>query len=224
MQPIIYGDTIEVKTWVGDFRRVRSRRFYEFRKAGQTELVARASTDWVYLEYDTLRPATVPLEMMAAFAPDGDVKISPPRQRFPDSPPPPLGAFTMRRRVEWRDIDTAQHVNNAAYINYLEDCGMEVSKAHGWPLARTQSFGFAVLARRHQIEYRLPARLDDELNIVTWASDAKRISALRHYAIMRDNELLVRAQTLWVWVDLATRKPMRIPADFLADFAPNMID
>ena len=39
LQPVIYGDTIEVKTWVGDFRRVRSRRFYEFRKAGHDDLV-----------------------------------------------------------------------------------------------------------------------------------------------------------------------------------------
>jgi acyl-CoA thioester hydrolase len=54
--PIHYGDAVEIKTWVGDFRRVRSRRFYEFRRAGADELLARASTDWVYLDANSLRP------------------------------------------------------------------------------------------------------------------------------------------------------------------------
>ena len=39
-----YGEAGEVKTWVADFRRVRSRRAYEFRLVGSDELVARAFT------------------------------------------------------------------------------------------------------------------------------------------------------------------------------------
>src|SRR3990172_10663548 len=33
LNPLQYADRVEVKTWVIDFRRVRSRRAYEFRKA-----------------------------------------------------------------------------------------------------------------------------------------------------------------------------------------------
>src|SRR5574338_516697 len=57
LRPLLYGDTVVITTWVGDFRRVRSRRFYEFHHAVSGELMARASTDWVYLEPDTGRPA-----------------------------------------------------------------------------------------------------------------------------------------------------------------------
>src|SRR5687768_16862418 len=32
LQPVIYGDTVEIKTWVADFRQVRSIRRYEWRK------------------------------------------------------------------------------------------------------------------------------------------------------------------------------------------------
>ncbi len=31
LRPLRFGDSVEVTTWVGDFRRVRSRRFYELR-------------------------------------------------------------------------------------------------------------------------------------------------------------------------------------------------
>ena len=71
IHPLRYGDTVQVKTWVADFQRVRSRRAYEFRWDGADELVARASTDWVYLDDATGRPAPIPPEMMAAFFPEG---------------------------------------------------------------------------------------------------------------------------------------------------------
>jgi acyl-CoA thioester hydrolase len=85
LQPLRYGDTVTVKTWVADFRRVRSRRQYEFWRGD--DLLARASTDWVYLETATLRPAIIPPEMVAAFAPDGLVETET-RPRFPAPPPP----------------------------------------------------------------------------------------------------------------------------------------
>jgi acyl-CoA thioester hydrolase len=224
LRPLRYGDSVRVKTWVVDFRRIRSRRAYEFRRAGSDELVAQARTDWVFLDSATWRPAPIPPEMMAALFPEGLPDPAAPRPRFPAAPPPPPGVFRLRRRVEWRDIDPEQHVNNAVYLSYLEDCGVQVAAAHGWPMARMRAEGFAIVARRHQIEYQQPAVLDDELELATWISDAKRATAVRHYRVtrVRDGALLARARTLWVWVDLKTGRPIRIPDAFLSDFTPNI--
>jgi len=35
--------------------------------------------------------------------------------------------------------------------------------------------------------------------------------------------LLARANALWVWIDLSTGKPVRIPADFLASFSGHIV-
>ncbi len=223
--PVVYGDTVEVKTWVGDFRRVRSRRFYEFRKAGSDTLIARASTDWVYLEAATQRPSNIPPEMITAFMPEGlSETTSGSRSRF-TMPPPPPDVFKLRRRVEWRDLDTAKHVNNAVYLNYIEDCGMQVAVHFGWPLSRSQSEGWAIVAREHHIEYKHPALLDDEIEISTWVTPNGRITADRLYTITRpsDGLQLVQARTRWVWIDLQTGRPIRIPENFLNDFAPNIV-
>jgi acyl-CoA thioester hydrolase len=224
LHPLHYGDRAQVKTWVIDFRRVRSRRAYEIRLAGSGELAAKARTDWAYLDSASGRPIPIPPEMTAAFFPEGPPEPPPPRPRFPKAPPPPPGVFRLRRRVEWRDIDPAQHVNNAVYLAYMEDCAVQVAAAHNWPLARMWAEGFAVVARRHQIEYRQPAVLDDELELATWVSNVKRATAIRHFTITRvsDGALLARARTLWVWVDVKTERPIRIPTAFLTDFAPNI--
>ena len=222
--PLRYGDSVDVITWLEDFRRVRSRRVYEFRQHGGGALVARAATDWVYINGGTGKPATISRELMEAFVPDGAPPLAPPRAKFPDPPAPPSGVFVVQRRVAWQDIDSAGHVNNAVYLAYAEDAGVRIAAARGWPMTRMMQQGFGIIARRHQIEYREPGVLDDELEVSTWLGDVKRATAMRYYAIRRvsDGALLARVQTLWVWVDLATRRPMRVPAQFMDSFADNI--
>jgi acyl-CoA thioester hydrolase len=223
LRPLIYGDTVIVRTWVDDFRRVRSRRRYELRLEASGEPVATASTEWIYLNSETLRPATIPSEMIKAFR-HPDTTIGERRERFPSAPPPPPGIFRIRRQVEWRDIDQAQHVNNANYLAYIEDCNAQVAIAHQWPLERLLGQEIGIVARRYRIEYREPAFMGDELEISTFVAEPKRSTAVRHYTIQRnfDNILLARAHVLWVFIDLATGRPRRIPPEFIKDFRENI--
>ena len=226
LAPLRYGDTVEIATWVVDFRRVRSRRAYELRRAGDAETVARAATDWVYLERETLRPVSVPPEMIVAFLPAGPAPDAPPREPFPAVPPPPPGVFKRRRRVAWVDVGPTGHVNNAVYLSYFEDVAIQDAVYRGWPVERMLKEGkFAIVARRYRIQYRQPAFLGEELEVATWVSDVKRATAVRHYTLTRvdDGALLARAWALWVWVDPEAGRPRRIPPQFVADFARNIV-
>jgi acyl-CoA thioester hydrolase len=226
LRPLRYGDRVQVKTWVADFRRVRSRRAYEFRLAGTDELVAHAQTDWAYLDLARGRPLPIPPEMKAAFFPEGAPATAPARERFPAASPPPDGGFRTWRRVERRDLDPAGHVNNAVYVAFIEECGWQMFAAHGWPLARIQPEGLAVVTRHHRIEYRQPAMLGDELELCTWISDVKRTTAVRHSTIKRtgDGALLLRARTVHAWADLQHGGPVAIPGAFVSDLAPASAD
>jgi acyl-CoA thioester hydrolase len=225
LKPVRYGDTVKVKTWVTDFLRVRSQRAYEFCLAGSDTLIARGLTDWVFLNSKTNQPARIPQEMVMAFYPEGLPDKLPERKDFPAMPDPPSGVFQVNRQVTFQDIDSAQHLNNANYLNYVEECGMQVVAAYGWPIQRMLAEGLAILIRRHQIQYLQPAFLDDELVISTWVSDVRRSTAVRHYTIhrARDNAILTRVHSLGVWVDLESQRPVRIPEQMLADFAPNIV-
>jgi len=224
LRPLTYGDSVRVKTWVDDFRRVRSRRMYELYSANTNELAARANTDWVFIDSTNGRPTTIPDEMIRAFIPNHDSKDAPPREKFPAAPPPPPGVFKMPLRVSWRDIDTAGHVNNAMYLEYVSQCGMEVAASFGWKLNRMWEAGFGVIVRRHQIEYLQQAVMGDNLEIATYLSDIKRATAIRHYLITRvkDNALLARVRTLYVWIDPKTGSVKKIPEEFLRDFESNV--
>ena len=222
--PVRYEDAIILRTWVADFRRSHSRRRYEFVRAVTGDIVAQAVTDWVYINSQSLHPATVPPAMQQTFCPEGSLDHPAARDRFPMPPPAPPQVFTVRTRVEWPAIDTMWHVNNAMYLSYVEEAGLRLWEALGWPVTRRAAAGLALAARQYRIEYRLPAQLGDELEISTWLSDPRPASVRQHYALYRaaDHALLARASTRWVWVETETRRPRRVPPEARAALSPHL--
>ena len=111
------------------------------------------------------------------------------------------------------------------YLNYVDECGMQVIAVHGWPVTRMITEGIAILIRRHQIQYRQPAKLNDNLAISTWVSNVRRSTATRHYSIRRisDNSQIAFIHSLGVFVNLNNGRPVRITDDLLADFASNTV-
>ena len=224
LTPLRVGDTVNIDTWVADFRRVRSLRRYDI-YANDT-LAARASTDWVFVDTETNKPITVSPDMEADFRAKNYVaNTAPPRERFPKPPPQAEEVGNIELMVEWRDIDPNQHVNNAAYFSYIENGTLQMCSEHyDWPPTRMAADGFAIIARRYRLEYREPAVMGDTLLLKTWISDIKRATAVRHYEVsrLRDGAICARGRCLWVWVNINTHKPIRIPPHFLDSFEKNM--
>jgi acyl-CoA thioester hydrolase len=216
LRPVRYGDTVELQISAPDAEAECARRVCEYRLAGSGDLVAQAVVEAEVVDAVSGQHVTLQGAQSGVIAPLP--ALSP-------LPPPPPGVFAVRRRVDWGDLDMARRVGDVTLLEFVEACGFGVIAAHGWPAARMAAQGFAIILRRHQIENLAPAALDDELEIATWASNVKRVSSTRHYTIrrVRDGTLLTRVDTLGVWVDLKSGRPIRIPSDFLADFAPNLM-
>ena len=116
-------------------------------------LVARASTDWVYLDHDTLRPVTIPQAMQLAFFPEGVPEKSLSRERFPKHPAPGDDIPVLRKVVVWDDLDMMWHVNNATYMNYMDQAEKHALAARGWSMRTVPPTRYAYLytAAAHRI-------------------------------------------------------------------------
>lgn len=224
LHPLAFRDTAHITTWVTDFRRVRSLRLYDIHTGDPTRPAARGWTDWVYARRDTGLPAIIPDEMAARFLAENGGEDRVARSRFPKPPPTAADCGNIPLQPEWRDLDPNGHINNASWLSYIENGTLAYCEQLGWPPARMRAEGFGIFARKYRIEYRKPAGIDDRFYLRTWISDRRRATAVRHYELRHaaDDSLLVRARCLWVWVDLATGSPIRIPPHFLADFAANV--
>jgi acyl-CoA thioesterase FadM len=185
-----------VRTWVSDIRRVRSQREYAVRR-GDGHLVARATTDWVYV--DLARGALVqpPVEMQRALMPAG--VASQPRPPRRGTMPPP-GAERAARRVEFADLDTVGHVNNAQYGIFVEQFVWDALAARGWPLDPTMGAARPRLVA-HDLEYFEAARYRDRIEGAVWvtAIDADRFDTDCQLSIRGQRAL--HARSSWRWPD-----------------------
>jgi acyl-CoA thioester hydrolase len=117
-------------------------------------------------------------------------------------------------------MDALGHVNNSVYQNYLEQAAIEHSEHIGLTLDKYRELGGVFVMRRVEIDYLRPAVAGDTLEITTWLREMRGTRAYRQYEIRKQNQedLLVTAVVLWVWVDSTTMRPRPIPNLMLEKF------
>jgi acyl-CoA thioester hydrolase len=116
------------------------------------------------------------------------------------------------------DIDEQNHVNNTVYLRWVQD----VATAHWRSLASAEAqAGISWVVLRHEIDYKAPASLGDEIVLRTWVGEASRLKFERLTEIRRKtgNQILSKARTLWVPIDVRTGKPTRVSAEMRAQFS-----
>ena len=109
------------------------------------------------------------------------------------------------------DIDELGHVNNVVFVRWVQEAAMAHSSSVGWPAEAFLRQGAAFVVRRHDIEYLRPALAGDVIDVETRVIAVGAATAERTTAIRRGDDLLARAQTRWVYVDLGSGRPTRIP-------------
>ena len=114
--------------------------------------------------------------------------------------------------VSRKVIDDNDHVNNVAYVQWMQDAASRHSDSVGCARA-TRDAGAAWVARTHFIEYLRPAVLGDHMVLLTWVSRFRRASSLRKYKFLRpaDGTIISRGETDWVFVDVKSGRPRNIP-------------
>lgn len=123
-------------------------------------------------------------------------------------------------KVRTYDIDFAGIVSNLVYIRWLEDLRLELL-ARSYPLEHMISNGFGPALLETQISYRNALTIHDapeghmtveSLGRVRWTVEAK-------FASQSGTRLHATARQVGIFMRLADRKPMAIPAEIRATLA-----
>lgn len=114
------------------------------------------------------------------------------------------------------------HVSNTELVRWV-DRAAELHADHVGYTRRTMiDRGIMWFVVRHEIDYLAEAWEHDELVVATWVRDMQRVKSWRDTLVVRpaDGSIVCRAATLWVLVDLDTRRPTRIDAEMARRFKP----
>jgi acyl-CoA thioester hydrolase len=131
--------------------------------------------------------------------------------------------FLCDLRITREQLGTViQHVSNIEYVRWLDRAAELHADSLGYTRRIMLQRHIMWFVARHEIDYLAEAWLDDELVIATWVRDFHKVKSWRDYLIVRprDAQVICRAATLWVLVNLATRRPVRIEREMIERFGP----
>ncbi len=113
--------------------------------------------------------------------------------------------------VEAKHIDEMQHVNNVVYLQWVQDA----AAAHWNTVSAAVREKYNWVALRHEIDYKSPAFLDEELVAKTWVCNFEGVRSIRMVQIIRkkDNRLLAEARSTWCLLNASNGRPTKIGSD-----------
>jgi acyl-CoA thioester hydrolase len=119
-------------------------------------------------------------------------------------------------RVLGGDIDHMGHVNNSVYLRWLEEAVL----AYWRTIATADDLAaYRWIAVRHEIDYRQPAFLDEEVTVDLQLTEIRRARAWFQSRFTRDGRVLAEARSCWCTVDAGSHRLVPVPPRFKLDDA-----
>ena len=120
--------------------------------------------------------------------------------------------FQHKIEIAQADIDDLGHVNNVVYLRWVQ----EVAAAH-WEYSAPSDLKskYAWVVLRHEIDYKNPAFLSDEITGITWVGTHSGPRFDRFVKIQSQNKVFAEAKTTWCLLDAKSFRPIRIPQEIL---------
>jgi acyl-CoA thioester hydrolase len=125
--------------------------------------------------------------------------------------------FVWPVRVYWEDTDGGGVVYYANYLKYMERARTEWLRAlgfHQWQLKQQQGIAFVVTEL--SVKYFLPARLDDQLLVISQMPEVGGASFGFNQRIVREgapDEIMLISTVNAACLDAVSFKPRRMPRE-----------
>lgn len=129
-----------------------------------------------------------------------------------------IPTFEHRIAITPRDIDEMGHVNNAVYLRWVQE-----AVVHYWQHLSSVDAQEELLwvALKHEIVYRKPLFLDDEVDALVTATGARGSRASFSTNFRRGDDIAAEVHSSWCCIDAVTRRPQRIAHDIAQQFLPS---
>lgn len=124
-------------------------------------------------------------------------------------------------RVRYAETDRMGYVYYGTYAQYFEVGRVEAMRSLGFPYLRMEREGVMLPVHDLTVNYHKPAFYDDLLTVRTVIPQLPAVR-IRFVYEVRDEHgvLLTDAATTLVFIDRATNKPCRAPAELLEKMGP----
>ena len=125
--------------------------------------------------------------------------------------------YRLTDNVRFADLDPNQHVNNAVYATYFETGRVTLMKDKSyWQLPEGLTWIMVRLDIHFRAELRWPGTIEMGLGVAKFG----RTSVTFDQVVFSEGRCVASAQSVTVLIDEATRKPMTLTSEVIANFQP----
>jgi len=100
---------------------------------------------------------------------------------------------------------------NSRYLEVADAAMTEFFRCHGFPVDDLTRSGFEASVVKAEIDYKLPAQLDEVIDVEVTCTRVGRSSYDLHYDLSRDGRVIAAIRLVHVNVDAAKAKSRPIP-------------
>lgn len=119
--------------------------------------------------------------------------------------------YTIESRVRYSEVDSERRLTLSALMDALQDCCAFQSEELGIGVDYLARNRCAWVVFSWQIEILRYPKMSDEIIIGTWPYEFKGFYGNRNFLITdKSGEVLVKANSVWVFMDLERMRPARI--------------
>ena len=123
--------------------------------------------------------------------------------------------------IDPADIDFMGHVNNASYLKWVQEAVL----SHWRKLAPAEAVATHLwVAIKHEITYRKPTFLDDEVIATVLLEKVQGARAFYQTVIRRGEDVLAEVKSSWCCLDAETLRPARLATNVIERFFPKGLD
>jgi acyl-CoA thioester hydrolase len=129
-------------------------------------------------------------------------------------------AFHHAVRVYWEDTDAGGVVYHASYLRLLDRARVEWLRARGVGQQALRERDIVLAVRAMTLDFRKPARLDDELAATVALREVRGASFTVAQELLRGDECLLRAEVRIACLTASDFRPRALPPGIVPDPRP----
>lgn len=132
--------------------------------------------------------------------------------------------FSKEFEVHYYEIDSRQMATPIAILNYLEETAVAHSESVGLGIVKLKSEGVGWVLNRWQLRMERYPLWGQKVRVKTWPSSFERFYATREFLLTDEQGgALGRASSLWVYLNIIKKRPMRIPTQYSTPYGLDRI-
>jgi len=127
--------------------------------------------------------------------------------------------FTTEEEVMFFDTDCGGVVHNIAYLRMIETCRTKLATQLGMNLKSMAETNLFPVVVRTEIDYKMPAKLGDELEIYGWIDSFEKVRFWCAFEVRRKSEekLLITCRQSLALVQMPQGRPQRLPKEWIEE-------